>query len=312
VATAAAVLKFAIKATSGGHFDEVIASIGEMMEVLRKEEQDDIAHRDRCEGSNNKNGNDMEDLEHGIANSNSTLGRLDHQALRLEEHEVHQEEQLAATNQSLAEVLKMRNKEHENFIKALEDDQLSITLLNQAIVALGAFYKRNKIEPPSAFMQLHRQEPEYTVNEDEMPDTEYSGKYGGKKGESAPILSLLTTIKEDLEKEIVTGREDETAAQATFEHEQGAMRESFVAQEKGIAETQTEIAEMKTKMADINAQQSVYEAELLEQKDLANDLVQDCAWVKTEFEKRRTARKAEIDGLVEAKGFLAGVESGDV
>ena len=146
-----------------------------------------------------------------------------------------------------------------------------------------------------------------------MPDTEWSGSsgYGGKKAQSSPVLSLLATIKQDIEQEIVTGRADEKTAQAAFEKERKAIRESFVAQEKAITETQTEMAEVKAKVTDIVGERSVHEAELKEQEEMGDALVRDCEWVKTEFENRRKARKIELDGLAEAKDFLAGVESGD-
>jgi len=49
----------------------------------------------------------------------------------------------------------------------------------------------------------------------------------------------------------------------------------------------------------------------LKRKKLENSVAKDCAWVKSHFESRRDKRKAEIDGLVEAKNFLAGVDAGD-
>ena len=51
--------KVAVTLQTGGHFDKVIVAIDQMMGVLRKEEQDDIAHRDRCQVSTGKNTNDM-------------------------------------------------------------------------------------------------------------------------------------------------------------------------------------------------------------------------------------------------------------
>ena len=44
---------------------------------------------------------------------------------------------------------------------------------------------------------------------------------------------------------------------------------------------------------------------------MSKSLSTDCAWVKTTFKTRREKRKLEMDGLVEAKDFLAGVDSGD-
>jgi len=44
------------------------------------------------------------------------------------------------------------------------------------------------------------------------------------------------------------------------------------------------------------------------QEDLEKTIGTDCSWVDTHFEARRSARKSEIDGLVEAKNYLAGSE----
>ena len=43
---------------------KVVFMIDQMIADLRKEEQDDVDHRDRCENSQNKNSNEKEDLEH--------------------------------------------------------------------------------------------------------------------------------------------------------------------------------------------------------------------------------------------------------
>jgi len=52
---------------------------------------------------------------------------------------------------------------------------------------------------------------------------------------------------------------------------------------------------------------------LAEEQALEGTLNNDCAWVETHFDSRRDKRKAEIDGLVEAKNFLggAGVDEDD-
>lgn len=63
--------------------------------------------------------------------------------------------------------------------------------------------------------------------------------------------------------------------------------------------TETEIADTKSFLSDRNA-------DLTANGDEAKALSNDCDWVKTHFESRRDKRKAELDGLVDAKNFLAG------
>ena len=47
-----------------------------MITVLREEEADDIAHKDRCERAENKNANDMADLAHEMKKSGDALERM--------------------------------------------------------------------------------------------------------------------------------------------------------------------------------------------------------------------------------------------
>merc|ERR1719313_2813389 len=49
--------ELAVAVKSGGHFDKILKMIDEMIASLRKEEAEDIAHRDRCQNAQGKNGN---------------------------------------------------------------------------------------------------------------------------------------------------------------------------------------------------------------------------------------------------------------
>merc|ERR1719487_1265385 len=70
------VAKIAVEVKTGGHFDKVIVMIDEMIALLRKEEQEDIEHRDRCENSENANKNEMEDLKGSIKKTKNALKRM--------------------------------------------------------------------------------------------------------------------------------------------------------------------------------------------------------------------------------------------
>merc|ERR1719450_1977991 len=100
----------AAELNAGGHFDKVIAAIDKMMEVLRVEEQDDIAHRDRCQRSENKNANEMEDLNSGIEKKGASIDRMKDEAASLKEKMSELEAQMKATEADMDELLELRNK----------------------------------------------------------------------------------------------------------------------------------------------------------------------------------------------------------
>merc|ERR1740138_1768573 len=119
--------------------------IDQMIELLRKEESDDIAHRDRCQNSVGKNTNDMEDLAHSEEKAEADLERMGDVEKELKGKLAQLEEELAATGRDLEERTVLRNKEHADFAQALKDDTDAIALIQRAIVALTKFYKNNGI-----------------------------------------------------------------------------------------------------------------------------------------------------------------------
>merc|ERR1719162_2689350 len=134
------VAKIAVEVKTGGHFDKVIVMVDEMMEVLRKEEADDIAHRDRCENSENANKNELADLASNIKKTEDSIKRMERTVKDQTADIKVLEGDIAATENDMAELLKFRNKEEVDFKQALKDDSDAVGLLKQAIAALTKYY----------------------------------------------------------------------------------------------------------------------------------------------------------------------------
>jgi hypothetical protein len=66
-----------------------------------------------------------------------------------------------------------------------------------------------------------------------------------------------------------------------------------------------QLSESGVKLEDKKATLSQNEEDSKEAEDMTKALATDCDWVKSNFDKRREARKAEIAGLQEAKDHLA-------
>jgi predicted nucleic acid-binding Zn-ribbon protein len=299
---AAALATLASETETGGHFDHVIVAIDQMIADLRAEEQDDIQHRDRCEKSQNKNANDMEDLNHAIDKAKQDLERMGTKQTELERQVEALIASIEATEQEMEELLKMRNKAVAEFRQAIKDDTNAVDLLTKALAALTAYYKKN------TFLQ-RREEPEveYSVDKDKMPDPGFSGA-GSRKGDSAPIIGMIEAIKKDLENEMKVAKEEDATAQKSYERERNAMRDSVEADTATKVATEGQLTELQAAMEEKEAFKGRRETDLDAQGDLKKTINTDCQWVETHFESRRAARKSEIDGLVEAKNYLAGSE----
>jgi len=299
------IARMAVTLKSGGHFDKVIAMIDQMMEVLRAEEADDIAHRDRCENGQNANKNQMADLASSIKKTNANIKRMENTAGEKQSEIDQLKKEIKDAEDDQAELLDFRNKEEADFKQALKDDMDAAELLRKAIAALEAFYKRNKMDVPA----LIQKQPEYAKDEDKAPDAGFEGAdYGGRKSESGGILAILQMLVEDTEKEMGEGRRDNADAQEKYLKQNGALQATHDSLSDTKAATETELADLEEKIAEAEGFKSQRQADQKAEKDQKKALATDCDWVKSNFQSRRDKRKAEMQGLVDAKSFLAGAQ----
>jgi len=294
--------QLAAQMRAGGQFERVIAMIDRMIELIRKEEADDIAHRDRCQNAEGKNGNDIEDIKAVKEKMKEKLVRLSDKKKSTSKDILELEKAMKETKNSMKERLGIRNSEREDFEKALKVDQEAVDALNDAITVLTEFHRKNKI--PLAFAQG---EPKYTKDPDKAPELKWAGEdsYGGRKEESHGIIQILSMISEDYELEMKTGRQDEATAQEEFEADRKAMRDVLHAQKESHSTKSTELAEIQDEIRSTNAFLDQKGSELEDQGKLKDTLKKDCKWLEKHFKSRRKKRKDELDGLAEAKNIIA-------
>jgi hypothetical protein len=304
--------RIAAEAKARGYFDKVIGEIDEMIALLRKEDAMDIEHRDRCQNAENANKNNKEDLEGDVAKAESSLKVMEGEEKELGSAISDLEKEIAESKKNKEELLKLRNKEESDFKKALLVDQQAVELITKAIESMKSFYKRNKID--TGYLQK-KQEPEYTVDPDKAPDTVWDshgtdGKYEGRQSEHVGVTAILEMIREDIIKEIEVSKKDDSSAQAEYKKQDGTLSESLRAQEETKASTEKDLADLQAKILAKEEFKKGKSEDLNGEDELAKTLEQDCAWVESHFGSRKTKRKAEMDGLVAAKNYLAGVEDG--
>merc|ERR1719401_2075837 len=207
------------------------------------------------------------------------------------------------TKKSMSDMLNERNKEHAEFQHALKMDADAIELIEMAVVKISKYYKENNI--PLGLMQA----PEYATDPDKAPETTFSSD-DAHEGQSRGIVSILSMIKEDLQKEMKEGRADEAQAQSDYEKQSGALQDTLDAQKETAVSLEEQLASLQEAVSSTEKHQAKKKADKNAEEEMKTALGQDCKWVETHFESRRTKRKSEMDGLVEAKNFLAGVEEG--
>jgi len=307
------VAQVALALSLGKQFAEVVAAIDAMVADLRQEGKEDIEHRDRCEANMRENEMARQDAQTIIDQEGEKVFSLKKEKGDLRKELATAEAKVASTDQSLKELLARRNQAVAAAKQTMQDDKEAIEVMSEVIKTLTAFYKKNKI--PLSFIQADGpdpaddDEPEYTEDPDKAPEDSWSGDaYGGKKGESQNIITLLQLLRANLENEFETSREEEQKAQAAYQRAKASLdrtRKAQTAVKLKVEKERGELQELLVERGEVHtdAQQSLKEA-----NKMKTSLWDDCVWVEKTFDVRVKSREAEIKGLISAKGYLAGME----
>jgi len=290
-----------VRTASKGHFDEVIAEIDRMIELLAEESKEDIEQRDWCIAEQNNQTNHKENLEYDIKQLEAKITMAEKKKAELEAEKEDTLKKKADLEEAMEEALADRTAENEAFTSAKQDDLNAIELLGQAIEALSAYGDNN------AFLL---QQPAMEVSEDQAPDATFSSK-DAHSGAQSGIVALLTQIKENLEIEIGVSTKGE--AKATEEYEKlkadadaqiKSYEEQVVALDAAIADTDAEITSLTETKEDTEGEHTTTVEYLAK-------IEPNCEWIKASFTKRAELRTKEADGLRQAKAILAGAEGGE-
>mmetsp|Transcript_40677 Transcript_40677/g.97552 ORF Transcript_40677/g.97552 Transcript_40677/m.97552 type:complete len:689 (+) Transcript_40677:95-2161(+) len=286
--------------SAGWHFDKVVANIDKLIQQIRKEERDDVAAKDICDEDKAKHEGKKADLDHNIdtlAGKNTTVvERKDAALASITELET----KISAVNGTLTTLITERNSQHESFQQGLEDDEEAIKLLDKAIEALKDYYRTHPaMVAKAASVRRHAEEP------GEKPRADFA-KGDAKKTESDQIIGMMEMIKQDLQNEIKHARSDEKHAVDAFWTQHSELLHSIRDMQGQIADLEKRVAGFDKKIAalqeDIESDQDSRAAvEAAEEK-----VEPSCSWLEGAFEKRREARRTELDGLNSAKAALQG------
>merc|ERR550514_1140629 len=110
----------------------------------------------------------------------------------------------------------LRQRENEDWARSNSDDDQAIQVVNSAKEVLENFYKDNDL----VLAQQVRRAPVVTAGEAPPPPPQtWEAPYGGKTQESGSIVTILTLIAEDMEKDKQQAKAEEDKAQENYESE---------------------------------------------------------------------------------------------
>jgi len=299
--------QIAVSVKTGGHFDTVTRAIDRQIVYLKDEEKEDVEHRDRCQKQ-------MADTAASLAAQGDLLTKTSTKIARLNSQEEEQQdaleklkEEITETKAEIANRSAEREEERAEYLENFKHDTEALRLMTDAKIQIEKFYKENNIDislVQSEAVPDAVEKKEYNS----APDAGYEDQnYKGGKDSTNTLLTMMSMVKKDMTDELENSKAEEKENLALFEKDYSNLQDLLTTQkekelssEKALGDLQAEIENKKDFKDDT-------EAEKTSTQEASNNLNGDCAWIKTKFHSRREQRKAEIDGLVQAKGLLAGV-----
>jgi len=274
-----------------------------MIQTLRDEASADVQKRDECKDEYQKIKKTIADLDWKIEKNEAKITKLEDLIAKREEERLKTIEDIADVIKQLETMKEERTEENTEFLKAKSEDEQAIELLKEARDKLEEYGKKHLKE--SKFLQ---QGPEFEVSEDKAPDAKFSDK-GSRQGESRGVVSIMTMLIEDLSGEIRESVKDEEKAQLAYEASvkaakklKGELEDKKVSLEEAIAKRKEEKTEEEESLA-------TNEEDKTAQEDRKAEIKEDCDFIIDNFEERSKRRTAEMDGLAQAKDFLAGYQA---
>jgi len=276
-----------------GPLDEVIKMIDEMVEELKKEADEDLKVKEKCESEREEKTAEARDLSVQIDDFTDVMTRNKARIAELEGLIKVKEEENIQMEKDLVEAKRTREDEKAAFEAGLADDEKAAELIKKAKEVLEGFYKDNGL----ALTQKQAPPP---------PPPTWDAPYGGAKGESTGIQAILSMILEDVEADIAKAKKAEEDAIAEYEKFVEDTKESIAANNKAIEDMKGEIATCEENVATAMEERNTAKGSLDAVMEEIKAAQPGCEFMTINFEVRKTNRQMEIDGLLKAKAILQG------
>merc|ERR1719375_2166284 len=295
-----------------GHFDAIVSSIDKMISDLKAEYEEDLTTKDNCLDDRLSNTKIAKQNAQAMDDQTALIGRkqaeIEEKTKEVEGIVAHIKE----LNLQKEEAAIQRNKEHVEYENAKADDEAAQQLIQKSMDVLAKFYTDEGlalVQTRRVSATVHAKQPPAMSAAGEAPPpppATFSQPYGGAKGESNGIQSIMQMLKDDIGKEIRTATDEEDKAEAdfdTFNSETDTMIGELDAEK---TELEGEIGDAHQAQSDAKATRNSKKASLDDTLGVLRSIAPNCDFMAANFELRKSNREAEIDGLYEAKASLSG------
>merc|ERR1719313_2270187 len=248
-------------AKTQGHFDKIVAEVMKMVSDLHEEADEDLKVKETCEADRMSNTKTAKKSAQSMDDETALINRKKADIEAVQKEIAGIVAHVKELKLQLEEAQIQRAKENREYKAAKADDEAASVLLGKAKDVLEKFYADNGLALAQTGIKAHLKakagaaQPEVVAGEaPPPPPSTFGGEpYGGNKGATSGVISLLEMVKADVEKDIKTATAEEDKAKAdydTFKSETEALIKSL---ESEKANLEGEVGDAETAVVNAKA-----------------------------------------------------------
>jgi len=304
-----------LKLKSAGGFDDVVKMIDDMVVLLGKQQKEDEKQKAYCEGEFEKAADEEAASKTKLAQTDAKLAELTDSIGTLMEEISALETSVAALDEEVAGATEQRKEEHAAYVAQMQMNEAAMGLVDKAKNRMQKFYNptlykappktemsmEEKIMQAGSFAQVRMHDNVAPPPAPEMP----SGPVQ-KNAKSAGVIGMMDTIIKDLGNDMKDMEYEEKTAQSDYAELMADSQATRAGDVKALTGKKSTKAETEDSLMTTKEIRSATATDLKQVQTVIQDLHAACDFIMQNFDLRKEARTAEIEGLKNAKAVLAG------
>jgi len=326
------------RSRGGFDFSEVLKMIDVMVEVLKREQQDDNDKKDYCGKQFDLSDDKKKELERTIKLEENAIATATESVATLTEDIASLIAGIKKLDTSVAEATEQRKEENSEYKALVAGDTAAKQVLAWAKNRLNKFYNPKLYKAPpkkelsaedrissNQGMELSTAAPggiggtgikvaslvqlrAHEQKEAPPPPPATFDAYAKKSGESTGVISMIDLLIKDLEKELTEAKTEEKDAQADYEQLMKDAADKRTTDSKSLSGKQAAKADTEAALEEHQSLKFAGLKELMATDKYIASLHAECDWLVQYFDVRKQARAGEVDSLKKAKAVLSGAD----
>jgi hypothetical protein len=324
-------------------FEKIIGMVDNMVALLKAEQKNDNTKQDQCKILLDKTEDKIKQLELSVSDHEKAISNGKEGIAAISDEVTALTEGIKVLDEQVKDATQQRKEEHEDSVKVLASSNAAKQLLELAKNRLNKFYNPGMYKAPPK-RELSEEE-QITVNmggtlaptaapggiagtgvtafsQEELSFTQLSSRsseappppsdaakaYKKQGEESTGVISMLSMMIADIDKDIQLTEHDEKESQKEYMEFMKDSGEKRSSDAKSISDKEAAKTDLEAVLLKDTEDKKKAQTEAMLTHQLLSEVHGNCDWLLMNYDTRKEARSGEIDSLSKAKAVLSGAD----